>query len=1208
MTSPFNFENKDPELDKIFDTDNQLPTPENLKQDKSSWSTEPKKLLNQVIQNFHQAVSEEEVLTISVEEAQKLLDCDRVVIYSLTEESQGKVIAEAIIPGWTKILGMIIADPCLKAGYIGDYQNGQVKIINNLYIAGIDKGDIEQLEALEVKANLVAPLLKQGKLFGLLVAHQCSQPRIWQSEEIALFSQLAIYAGFSLNSTNLLAESNQLKQQEAIENQWTQFFTDAVRHIRQSLQQKDILDVSVEEVRRVLGCDRVVIYSLNQDKYGTIIAESVAPGWTKALGITIEDPCFETQYLEQYQNGRVRALDNIYAVDSNPCYLEQLEQLEVKANLVTPLINEDKLFGLLVAHQCDRPRSWQQQEIRWLTQIATQVGFALDNAKLLAESAQIKQQQETEAQWTQFFTDTVNYIRQSLQQKDILDITVKEVRRVLDCDRVVIYSLNQENYGVVIAESVALGCIRALGITIEDPCFETKYLEQYQNGRVRALDNIYEAEITPCYLAQLEKLAVKANLVTPIINEGKIFGLLVAHQCDRPRTWQQHEIRWLTQIATQVGFALDNAKLLAESTHLQQQVDNENQWMQSLKDFVLYLRPYSQQLDILEMTVDEARRVLNCDRVLVYSLNRDYYGEVIAESVIPGCKRALGLIINDPCFETKYMKSYQNGRVKSLDNIYAAGLSACYLEQLEQLEVKANLVTPIIIEDKIFGLLVAHYCNQPHQWRSIETRFLSQLSVQVGLQLERGKLIDQQKQLEAQAENEVQWTNLFTQAVQNIRQSLNQSHILDTAVQEVQRALRCDRVVVYSLNHDQYGKVVAESVAPGFRRVLGKVIKDPCFEARYIEKYRDGRVRAIDNIYEAGITSCYLEQLEKLEVKANLVTPLLNEDKLFGILVAHQCAAPRHWKHDEIRWMTQIATQVGFALDNAKLLQQLEQSFIRSENMSSEEQQQKEALKQQLLTILNESMSVYQTLSQEALQQSEKVIDVLHRIQGISDSIRGQVVEIQNIKLEEQQNTVKIEILQKTLNQTITSIATIDNSINNAAVRLRNLQDFSPKLLEGINLIQNLGKSIAQKTMKATIAMKGTEQISENSLTELTDTVFSSMQQIYEGGAQINPLLSSLEKETREGLISLDSSLQKIAQGMNSFSELQQKLNQITTANTKISTLVGQIANSAHNQIQVSTSARQSVQEVANLANQISTHSLAINDSFNRITALLQEL
>ncbi len=97
-------------------------------------------------------------------------------------------------------------------------------------------------------------------------------------------------------------------------------------------------------------------------------------------------------------------------------------------------------------------------------------------------------------------------------------------------------------------------------------------------------------------------------------------------------------------------------------------------------------------------------------------------------------------------------------------------------------------------------------------------------------------------------------------------------------------------------------------------------------KARYLDKYRNGRVRAWGNIYEAGMTKCYIEQLEQLEVKANLVTPILNEGKLFGLLVAHQCSDFREWQHPEIRWVTQIATQVGFALDNAKLLEQLQES------------------------------------------------------------------------------------------------------------------------------------------------------------------------------------------------------------------------------------------------------------------------------------------
>ena len=39
------------------------------------------------------------------------------------------------------------------------------------------------------------------------------------------------------------------------------------------------------------------------------------------------------------------------------------------------------------------------------------------------------------------------------------------------------------------------------------------------------------------------------------------------------------------------------------------------------------------------------------------------------------------------------------------------------------------------------------------------------------------------------------------------------------------------------------------------------------------------------------------------------------------------------WQKAEIRWTAQIATQVGFTLDNAKLLQQLQKSNQKSDRV-----------------------------------------------------------------------------------------------------------------------------------------------------------------------------------------------------------------------------------------------------------------------------------
>nr|MDJ0536498.1 GAF domain-containing protein [Xenococcaceae cyanobacterium MO_207.B15] len=468
---------------------------------------------------------------------------------------------------------------------------------------------------------------------------------------------------------------------------------------------------------------------------------------TRALNRTISDPCFEARYLDKYRDGRVRALNNIYEAGMTNCYLEQLESLEVKANLVTPILNEGKLFGLLVAHQCSQPREWQEYEIRWVTQIATQVGFALDNAKVLVESTTQQAKAAKERQWTNYFTDVVQYIRQSLKQDDILGISVEEVRRVLECDRVVVYSLNQDNYGVVVAESVAPGYTRALNRTISDPCFEARYLDKYRDGRVRALNNIYEAGMTNCYIEQLESLEVKANLVTPILNEGKLFGLLVAHQCSQPRDWQEYEIRWVAQIATQVGFALDNAKRL-------RRLNNQGVSTQLLNSFTLSIRERLNEPELLKTSVEQACNIMKLDRAIVFQFDADWNGTVVAESVVRGYPRALRFQIKDPCFARDYAEKYRQGRVNAIANIERANLTDCYRKQLESLAVKASLVAPILQDEVLFGLFIGHQCSQPRSWKQSEIELFAQLALQLGLALERGKLREELSQTQQIQRNE----------------------------------------------------------------------------------------------------------------------------------------------------------------------------------------------------------------------------------------------------------------------------------------------------------------------------------------------------------------------------------------------------------------------------------------------------------------------
>jgi PAS domain S-box-containing protein len=170
-----------------------------------------------------------------------------------------------------------------------------------------------------------------------------------------------------------------LQQQVAQE----QLVGEIAAHIRQSLDLKDILSTAVTEVQRVLETDRVLIFKFNPDWSGKALVESLGASiWTSILEMQIYDPCFAEAYIEPFRQGRVATVEDVHHAGLTPCYVEFLEQFQVQASLVVPILQGDQLWGLLIAHHCSAPRQWQQHEINLLTRLATQLAIALQQAEL----------------------------------------------------------------------------------------------------------------------------------------------------------------------------------------------------------------------------------------------------------------------------------------------------------------------------------------------------------------------------------------------------------------------------------------------------------------------------------------------------------------------------------------------------------------------------------------------------------------------------------------------------------------------------------------------------------------------------------------------------------------------------------------------------------------------------------------------------------
>ncbi|MBD2198225.1 MULTISPECIES: PAS domain-containing protein [Calothrix] len=176
----------------------------------------------------------------------------------------------------------------------------------------------------------------------------------------------------------------------------------------------------------------------------------------------------------------------------------------------------------------------------------------------------------------------------------------------------------------------------------------------------------------------------------------------------------------------------------------------------------------------------------------------------------------------------------------------------------------------------------------------------------------------------AKIQEQVAREQLLTQIANKIRASLNLEEVLDTAVTALRDFLQCDRLLVYQFQPDWSGTIVAESVTGNWQALKAATIHDPCFRQEAAELYRNGKTLAIDNIYNYGYADCYLGLLEQFQVKANLVVPILVADKLWGLLVGHQCADYRHWQPGELTLLHEISVQLAIAIQQATAYQQLQ--------------------------------------------------------------------------------------------------------------------------------------------------------------------------------------------------------------------------------------------------------------------------------------------
>jgi len=583
--------------------------------------------------------------------------------------------------------------------------------------------------------------------------------------------------------------------------------------IQRSLPLKDLLTATVTDVRAFLDSDRVAVYQFHADESGQVIAESIrGDRLPSLLGLRLPAEDISADAQELLIESQVRSIVNVTSgqigqsrwqndetgfepIQYRPAELDHLNPLNemgVQSSLVVPIVSQNGLWGLVVSHYLESHDVLESdvQTVQW---VVDQLSMAIAQSSLMRHVCEMTDREAAVQRISSLLHSLSTIELQAALEETVATLQGSGGRLWIQAEPLDVHKPPSPKSSIAPSNNIRLYTYGVQPNFPDEPpyhlieqCSVWQTHFKLREAQVWAIDDLhYEPDFKEVKSA-FSATSVRGVLMMPLWYRHRLLGYLSIFRTQvvskQVHQWMPEDIELAQALGNQFATAFQqhemhhqlhvlNASLEAQVIERTTQLQQATEQQRILFEVVTKMRQSLDFSTIFRTVTSELRRLLSADRVGVYRLdpNSNFNtGEFVAEEVLPGFLSALTVKIYDHCFGDTYATRYRQGRVHTVTDIHKAGIQDCFLETLDQFQIKALLTAPLIKGDELWGLLCVHQCSQAREWQPSEIQFVTQVAAQLGVGLEQADLLAHTQQ---QAEQ-------LSQAFDNLRKT--QSQLIQT--------------------------------------------------------------------------------------------------------------------------------------------------------------------------------------------------------------------------------------------------------------------------------------------------------------------------------------------------------------------------------------------------------------------------------------------